>query len=353
MRRAAPHIFFAVLLLAGAFAAVPASADTESELEQARQQLDSADAELQRIAASLNEAESAYAQVRDAVEATEARVAELAERLAEIQVLLEGRVVEAFMSGGSGGELGALLSSDSFAEFSDRLEYVGKLVETDADLAAEAEVNREQLTREQAQLEVLAQRRQEEAEQLRAQQASANAETSKLTSLVENLKAKYAEEQAALEELQLAQSSGGGGGGDSGGGGPAPQGNGAIQVCPVAGPNSFVDSFGAPRSGGRSHQGQDLLAPLGTPVVAVHDGNAVQNYNSLGGNSVLLYHDGGDYTYYAHLDSYGASGHVSTGTVIGQVGSTGNAGSINHLHFEYHPGGGAAANPYSMLTAVC
>ncbi|MEO8424468.1 MAG: peptidoglycan DD-metalloendopeptidase family protein, partial [Actinomycetota bacterium] len=75
--------------------------------------------------------------------------------------------------------------------------------------------------------------------------------------------------------------------------------------------------------------------------------------NDLGGNAVLVYHDGGsDFTYYAHMSSYGASGHVGAGQVIGYVGSTGDT-SVNHLHFEYHPGGGGAIDPYQTLLAVC
>ncbi len=130
-------------------------------------------------------------------------------------------------------------------------------------------------------------------------------------------------------------------------------GSGAISTCPVAGPVSFVDSFGWPRPGGRIHEGIDMISPYGTPIVAVHSGNAVQTPNSLGGNAVIVYHDGGsDFTYYAHMSSYGATGHVAAGQVIGYVGSTGDT-NVNHLHFEYHPGGGGAVDPYQTLLAVC
>lgn len=352
MRRAIPRILVTAALLVGACAVVPAFASTEDELDAAKAQLEGAKGRLTDVAAALNEAESAYARVQDQVEATEARIDEISERLDALRALLEERAVEAFTGGGSSAELGALLASDSFADFSDRLEFVDSIVQEDADIAAAAEISRVELTRAEDRLADLAEARRREAENLKAQQAAIANELARLEGLVGDLQEKFEREQQALRELQLAQPSGDGSSGD-GGGTPAPDGSGAIRVCPVNGPNSFVDSFGAPRSGGRSHAGQDLIAPYGTPVVAVNDGNAVRSVNSLGGNSVLLYHSGGDYTYYAHMSRYGASGNVSTGTVIGYVGSTGNAGSINHLHFEYHPGGGAAVNPYSMLTAVC
>ncbi|HZD18053.1 MAG TPA: peptidoglycan DD-metalloendopeptidase family protein, partial [Actinomycetota bacterium] len=101
-------------------------------------------------------------------------------------------------------------------------------------------------------------------------------------------------------------------------------------------------------------QGIDLIAPFGTPVVAAHPGVVSRSSSSSGGLQAYVQTSGGTYTFYAHLSSYSsASGSVGAGTVIGYVGSTGNAGSTNHLHFEYHPGGGGAVNPYQLLLAVC
>jgi len=118
----------------------------------------------------------------------------------------------------------------------------------------------------------------------------------------------------------------------------------------VAGPNSFVDSFGDPRPGGRTHEGIDLIASAGTPVVAVASGSA-SPAGSIGGLGVVVQHPNGDWTFYAHLGTYGTLGAVSAGTVIGTIGTTGV--SVPHLHFEHHPNGGPAANPYSALLAVC
>jgi murein DD-endopeptidase MepM/ murein hydrolase activator NlpD len=126
-------------------------------------------------------------------------------------------------------------------------------------------------------------------------------------------------------------------------------------ICPVQGPVAFSDTWGAPRSGGRAHKGVDMLSPSGTPTVAPVGGRVTHRGNSVGGLSWHLYGDDGHYYYGTHLSAYAnqGAGHVQAGTVIGYVGDTGNARGTPHLHFEIHPNGGGAVNPYPTVRQFC
>jgi murein DD-endopeptidase MepM/ murein hydrolase activator NlpD len=125
----------------------------------------------------------------------------------------------------------------------------------------------------------------------------------------------------------------------------------AIKVFPVAGHVTYYDDWGQPRSGGRTHEGIDIFAPIGADVIAVDDGAIVRVDNPLGGTAWALRASDATRYYYAHLDRVAREpGPVTAGEIIGYVGTTGNAqGTRSHLHFEVHPMGGAAVPPYPLL----
>jgi murein DD-endopeptidase MepM/ murein hydrolase activator NlpD len=128
-------------------------------------------------------------------------------------------------------------------------------------------------------------------------------------------------------------------------------------LCPVKGASKFdfSNSFGAPRHGGRKHMGNDVFAKRGTPVVASVDGTIRSVTGSITGIGYYLDGDDGVTYYGAHMDVLkAADGRVKQGDIIGAVGTTGNAqGTPAHLHFEVHPGGGAAIDPYRLLQTWC
>ena len=117
----------------------------------------------------------------------------------------------------------------------------------------------------------------------------------------------------------------------------------------------IADTWQAARGTNRRHEGQDIFAPRGTPILSATRGFIYNiGENPLGGQTVSVVGAGGRFYYYAHLDSYArgiAVGDlVTTRTVLGYVGTTGNAqGTPPHLHFGIYTSGGAI-NPLPMLT---
>ncbi|MEX0754598.1 MAG: M23 family metallopeptidase [Actinomycetota bacterium] len=127
-----------------------------------------------------------------------------------------------------------------------------------------------------------------------------------------------------------------------------------IGICPVQAATAISDDFGAARwddGHTHQHQGNDVAAAFGAPVVAPFDGVAAASRSDLGGLTVRVTGARG-YVANAHLSRYGTLGSVRAGTVVGYVGTTGNAQGP-HVHFEWHPGGGGAIDPHDALTQVC
>jgi murein DD-endopeptidase MepM/ murein hydrolase activator NlpD len=133
----------------------------------------------------------------------------------------------------------------------------------------------------------------------------------------------------------------------------------SIDVFPVQGQCWFGDTFSAPRGGGRTHEGVDIIAAKGKLLYAAVSGTVSKMYydypGALAGNGLRIAQDNGTYFTYLHLDSFAPGIDVGTkvraGQVVGYVGNTGNS-ATPHLHFEVHPSGGGAVNPYSVVKAV-
>ncbi len=134
---------------------------------------------------------------------------------------------------------------------------------------------------------------------------------------------------------------------------PAPTANSLALPLPGV---RFADTWGAARSQGRRHEGVDIFAPRGTPVLSTTRGMVLNvGPNGLGGRTVMILGPGGVRHYYAHLERYpklSRGDWVEVGTEVGTVGDSGNAkGTPTHLHYGVYTSGGAV-NPYPLLRKV-
>ncbi len=132
-----------------------------------------------------------------------------------------------------------------------------------------------------------------------------------------------------------------------------------IVIMPVlfgVGINNISPNFGDPRSGGRTHEGEDIMAVKGTPIVSPTDAVVIRTgVGATEGNYVYTANPGRETFVYMHLDRIGEGVTRGTilhaGSLIGYVGNTGNAaGGPAHLHFEIHNPSGVPVDPFPRLT---
>lgn len=338
-RRLAPIV--ATVLLAGLFAGSARAQSTEEELAAAKKALAAAEREATLATAIYERALGRYVLTEEKIKRTRSAMTRASTRVDRLQKRLAARAREAYVLGGS-NNLELLLEADSFSEFSDRMVFLNQIAQDDVNLVVGVSVLSEQLRRHRVDLNQLARRQSGTVKVLEEKRQEIYAILDEAQALREKLQKKLATELAVQDIIRASGST-------------AIIPGAVLEACPVPG-SSFVDSWGAPRSGGRRHEGVDMMAGYGTPVYAAQSGTVAHSSSGLGGNTAYVYGDSGDTTMYMHLQGYsqvGAGTHVSAGTLIATVGDSGNAAGTPHLHFEYHPGGGAAVNPYPYVLAVC
>ena len=304
-----------------------------------------------RAAGALAEAESRVGELEGRVAAEQARLAEADAALGGLRGAMRETAINAYVGAAANPET-ELITGEDLNE-SVRAEALARFVtQGSADAVDQYRVVMEDAEIARAALESSLGEQRDAVEQLRERRATLQAELRRLQ------EAEAARQAAAQRQREAAAASARGSGGGRGASRSAPSTPIATGswICPVQGSVAFVDSWGSARSGGRRHKGVDMMSPNGTPTVAPVSGRVTHRGNSLGGLSWHLYGDDGHYYYGTHLSAYAneGAGHVQAGTVIGYVGSSGNASpSGPHLHFEIHPNGGGAVNPYPTVRAHC
>ena len=335
------------------------------------------------IAARLSEAAFRVDQLEGELEQTKADLLETQARIdaarakyERIRARLNQRAAEVYIAGpGSGLEF--LLGATSIADLSDRVEFMGAIAESDAELARAVENLENELEADEAELEILKAEQAEDVAEAREIEKQIAADLAEKQRLQQAIDAAFAAAQNTFAETAAAkkkydewvESL------------PPPPGNipniplpdewrGVFEHCPVRGTNAFGDGFGAPRyvGGYHLHKGVDIVAAEGTPIVAPFDGTVYDSTNSLGGIAVYVQGRFGR-AYNAHMSSIARLGPVRAGDVIGYVSSTGLAGGTTpHDHFEFRPNvmpsgwpvsyyGYSviedAINPYPLLLDAC
>ncbi len=343
--------FALVVLVAGALVVPETAPANRSEVDRLREQLNRINDEFKRAGAAFDKAYWALDETEKSISETTARISENEAELADAQEVLQGRMAAWYRSDDL-GLMTFLLGAQDFADLVTRMDYASRIALTDTaaidrveTLLADLREDRERLEREQAE-------RSQQVDRLKAERDSLQAKLKDKQSEYDRVQRELAEAARREEEARRRAAAAANRPVPTpvsrGSAVPGPNG----MVFPVAGPNYYSDTWGASRGGGRRrHQGTDIMAATGTPVVATLSGTVTSRSGSTAGLYIMLRADNGWTFYYMHLDRITvSSGRVEAGQVIGTVGYTGNASaSAPHLHYEIHPPGRGPVNPYPYL----
>ncbi len=366
LRSVAARTLLALLLLASLLlSAAPAASITKNEVDEACAESQTAKAVLDEAQAQLDAATAAHQEAywqRDDISYKQlglrATIDDHVDEIDEIRVRVVERAVDMYMAGGS-VQPGMLFNADSVEDVITGQAYLDAA--TKDDVVALERLQALKATLDGLQVQFVAQK--EELDIIEAELAAIAQNQLELVGQVTTAfneldgecraaRQEY-ERQLAVERALKAARAGGGGGGIGAEATPG-------FICPMPAPVSFINDWGFPRSGGRTHKGTDVFAAYGHSVVAVANGTVRLRSGGLGGTSIWLDSDYGVSFYYAHLSGY-APGitdgvRVSIGQEIAYNGDTGNArGGAPHVHFQIHPGGSSrpAVNPYPTLARNC
>jgi len=342
-----------LLLVAVASAA---GADTQSDLDTARQALTDA-------RNSANQAASEFSAADQKLAATEAHIQELGHEIdagkakaAQLHDVARQRALFAYTHTNS-NDLETLLDGASAIDAIRRQQLLNHANQTDNDvvkqlaaLNADLKVQEQDLQKEEAAQKQVSQQADAKLKDLQSKQADVQQAVTDLQAKLDAeiaqaeaaRKAELEREKAALAAQQAVSN-----------GGPgqiiASPVSGPFQ-CPVAGA-AYSDDYGGPTG----HPGIDMFVPTGTPVVAVKAGKVwFMPMDGAGGNEAYVDATDGNTYFYAHLSQFvGPPRDVAQGEVIGLTGMTGNT-SAPHLHFEIRIGGanGGRTDPYPTLKSA-
>ncbi len=327
LRAALVSLLAAVLLL-------PQGA-TAQDLDSAKQRRDELQARIAETSAHLESLEQRIALTQEELAALETRAAELEAQAAEAGEALQQLARQNFMRGEI-STFESLLNSDGPQRAVERASMLRALSRNDLAALQSSTALRTQIDQNRALMEAKSQELAQLEAQIEQQVAQLNDQFTNAQAVYTELKTRKDRQTRISRGAQ----------------------NGTY-ACIFQGAYHYRNTWGAPRSGGRRHKGTDVMAPYGANVYAFTNGRVQRiSHSGLGGLGLYVWGDDGIQYYYAHLKGLASGIHVGKWIEAGQLvafnGASGNASmSAPHVHFEVHPGGGGAVNPYHWLTPVC